>query len=166
MTDFEHSRGTEALHAFCSLCRGTSATAYSAAIKDQWTVHILYWFVCWISEWIFRCIYNGLIKAPFDLKNTTITESSVLFATEINCSKNVNINWSFSGEFNYFKPVYFQWKLYLWVKSYASCPLRSHKIKKMSQRLMLVFIYELTNPSTSHTNIFSVIISFLGWWMW
>lgn len=56
-----------------------SATAYSAAIKDQWSVHILYWFVCWISEWIFRCIYNGLIKAPFDLKITTITQSSVLF---------------------------------------------------------------------------------------
>lgn len=68
----------EALRGFYSLCCCTSVTAYSAAIKDQWTVHILYWFVCWISEWIFRCIYNGLIKAPFDLKNTTITESSVV----------------------------------------------------------------------------------------
>lgn len=102
MADFEHSRGAEALRVFCSLCCDTSATAYGAAIKDQWTVHILYWFVCWISEWIFRCIYNGLIKAPFDLKNTTITESSVLFATELHCGKNVNINWSFSGLFNYF----------------------------------------------------------------
>lgn len=82
MTDFEHSGGTEALRGFSSLFCGTSETAYSAAIKDQWMVHILYWFVCWISEWIFRCIYNGLIKASFDLKNTTITESPVLFASQ------------------------------------------------------------------------------------
>lgn len=34
MTDFEHSGGTEALCGFSSLFRGTSETAYSAAIKD------------------------------------------------------------------------------------------------------------------------------------
>lgn len=98
MTDFEHSGGTEALRGFSSLFRGT----YSAAIKDQWMVHILYWFVCWISEWIFRCIYNGLIKASFDLKNTTITESPVLFASQnpLWLKKNVNKNWSFSGLFS------------------------------------------------------------------
>lgn len=33
--DFEDSGGAEALHGFCSLCCGTSAMAYSAAIKDQ-----------------------------------------------------------------------------------------------------------------------------------
>lgn len=70
--------------------------AYSAAIKDQWIVHILYWFVCWISKWIFRCIYNGLIKACFELKNATITESSVLLGSKIQCGENVDINWRFS----------------------------------------------------------------------
>lgn len=35
MTDFEHSGGAEALHAFCSLFGGSSAMAYSASIKDQ-----------------------------------------------------------------------------------------------------------------------------------
>lgn len=34
---------------------------------DGWSASILYWLVCWISEWIFWCIYNGTIKGPFDL---------------------------------------------------------------------------------------------------
>lgn len=72
-------QGPRALHGLGSLCGATSAMAYGAAREDQWTVHILYWFVCWISEWIFRCIYNGLIKTAFDLKNTTISRGRLCY---------------------------------------------------------------------------------------
>lgn len=44
--DFEDSGGLEALPGSSSSCCGASAVAHSTAIKEQWIVHILYWFVC------------------------------------------------------------------------------------------------------------------------